>query len=352
MEFQNELQGWLNRLQCPAFSVKANMISACNQAAQALLLTPGTDIRPLLLTGQEEYAAFQSGCLYLKLKLSSEGCGASVTASGDHHIFLLDQQPEDASLCSLALAARDLRNPLSNLIIASDMLSRHIQENPAMEEWLARMNRSIHQMHRLVNNMSDAAQSDTLTAVGLHEWNKLIYDIYEKIQTQLSGSGIRLTYEGLQEEIYGYANESQLERAILNIVSNAMKFMSEGGSIQIKLTRHKNMLHLSVLDSGSGIAESVLSNVFNRYRRQPGIEDSRFGLGLGMVLIRAAASHHGGTVLIDRCSGNGTRVTMTMAIRQDASAFKTPISLPCMEDSRVLLRELSDCLPWECYKKD
>lgn len=352
MEFQNDLQGWLNRFQCPAFSVKENMISACNQAAQALLLTPGTDVRTLLLTGQEEYAAFQSGCLYLKLKLSSEGYGASVTRNGDFNIFLLDQQPEDTSLCSLALAARDLRNPLSNLIIASDMLSRYAQEDPAMQEWLARMNRSIHQMHRLVNNMSDAAQSDTLTTVGLHEWNKLIYDIFEKTQTQLSGTGIDLTYEGLQEEIYGYANESQLERAILNILSNALKFMTGGGSIQAKLTRHKNMLHLSVLDSGSGIAENVLSNVFSRYRRQPGIEDSRNGIGLGMVLIRAAASNHGGTVLIDRCTGKGTRITMTMAIRQNASAFKTPICLPGLDDSRILLRELSDCLPWEFYKKD
>ena len=181
MESQNELQGWLDRFPYPAFSVKDNSISACNQAAQALLLTPGTDIIPLLLTGQEEYTTFQSGCLYLKLKLSSAGYGASVTRNGAHNIFLLDQQPEDASLCALALAARDLRNPLSNLIIASDMLSKYTGENSDVEEWLARMKRSIYQMHRLVNNMSDAAQSDTLTAVGVHGWNKLIYDIFEKI---------------------------------------------------------------------------------------------------------------------------------------------------------------------------
>lgn len=352
MEFQNGLQGWLDRFHCPAFSVKDNIISACNQAAQALLLTPGTDIQPLFLTGQEEYAAFQSGCLYLKLNLSSKGYGASVTRSGEFNIFLLDQLPEDTSLCSLALAARDLRNPLSNLIIACDMLSRYAQDDPALQEWLARMNRSIHQMHRLVNNMSDADQSDSLTAVGFHEWNKLVYDIFEKVQTQLSGTGISLTYEGLQEEIYGYANEHQLERAILNILSNALKFMSGGGSIHAKLIRHRNMLHLSVLDSGSGIAENVLNNVFSRYKRQPGIEDSRNGIGLGMVLIRAAASNHGGTVLIDRCPDKGTRITLTMAIRQDASAFKTPIALPGLDDSRIVLRELSECLPWEFYKKD
>ena len=351
MNVQKDIAGWLNRLTCPAFSVEENTIVVCNQAAEAMLISPGTDIRTLLLTGQKEYADFQSGCMYLRLNLSSEGCGATVTRNGDDIIFLLDQQPEDDTLRSLALAARDLRNPLSNLIIASDMIAKHAPEDPVLTAWLARMNRSIHQLHRLVNNMSDAAQSDLLTKVGMHGWNKLIYDIFEKIQTLLSGTGIRITYEGLQEEIYGYSNEGQLERAILNIVSNAMKFMQDTGSITAKLTRHNNMLHLSILDSGSGIAENVLANVFQRYRRQPGIEDSRNGIGLGMVLIRAAACNHGGTVLIDRVPGGGTRITMTMAIRQDASEFKTPVTLPGMEDSRNLLRDLSDCLPWEFYKK-
>ena len=125
----------------------------------------------------------------------------------------------------------------------------------------------------------------------------------------------------------------------------------EGGTIHAKLTRQQNMLHLSIRDSGSGIAENILSNVFTRYQRQPGIEDSRFGLGLGMVLIRSAAADHGGTVLIDRPEGKGTRITMTMAIRQDAGLLKTPVIPPLVDGSRQVLTELSDSLPWEFYKK-
>jgi len=351
MEFHHELQDWLNRFSCPAFSVKENMISACNQAAEALLLTPGTDIRTLLLTGREEYEAFQDGCLYLKLSLSSNGYGAAVTREGDANLFLLEQEPAEEGLRSLSLAARELRSPLSNLLIAYDGLSRQSAEDPQVQELLARLNRGLQQMHRLVNNMSDAARSDLLTPVGMHDWCRLVHDIFEKLQTQLSGTKVTLSWEVPQEAIYGYANEGQMERAILNIVSNAMKFMPEGGHIQAKLTRKQNMLHLSILDSGSGIADNVLGNVFCRYRRQPGIEDSRFGLGLGMVLIRSAAADHGGTVLIDCPEESGTRVTMTMAIRQDASCLKTPVTPPIVDGSRNVLLELSDCLPWEFYKK-
>ena len=351
MNLQTDLPGWLNRCSCPGFAVKENIITHCNQAAEALLLTPGTDVRELLMTGSEEYAAFQTGCLYLKLKLSSKGWGASVSQEADHHIFLLDQEPEDGDLRSLALAARELRSPLSNLMIAADALMRTPSEDPQTQEQLARLNRSLHQIHRLVNNMSDAGKSDLLTPVGVHDWNRLIRDIFEKISTQLENTNVLLTYEGLSQSVSGLANEGQMERAILNIVSNAMKFMPEGGTIHAKLTRQQNMLHLSIRDSGSGIAENILSNVFTRYQRQPGIEDSRFGLGLGMVLIRSAAADHGGTVLIDRPEGKGTRITMTMAIRQDAGLLKTPVIPPLVDGSRQVLTELSDSLPWEFYKK-
>ena len=348
MKSLNDLPGWLNRCSCPAFSVKENIITACNASAEALLLHPGMDIRELLLTGADTYGDFREGCLYLKLKVSPNGCGASVTKAGDSDIFLLDQEPEDADLRSLSLAARELRSPLSNLMIAADALMRSADE--AQQEQLARLNRSLHQIHRLVNNMSDAGRSDLLTPGGIHDLSRLFRDIFEKISTQLEGTKVQMTFDGLSESVLGLANEGQLERAILNIVSNAMKFMPEGGTIHGRLIRHNSMLQLTIQDSGSGIAENVLGTVFTRYQRQPGIEDSRYGIGLGMVLIRSAAADHGGTVLIDFPEGKGTRVTMTLAIRQDTPALRTPVISPAADSYRQILTELSESLPWEFYK--
>lgn len=351
MNLQTTMPDWLFRSSCPAFTVREYQITACNQAAEALLLIPGTDVRTLLMTGKEEYEAFLGGCLYLKLALSSKGYGASVTREGDDDVFLLEQEPAEAELRSLALAARELRNPLSNLIIAADGLSRQAAQDPGVQELLARLNRGLNQMHRLVNNMSDAGRSDLLTLAGIHDLGRLFHDIFEKIQTYLESTNITLTFEGLSQSVYGLANAGQLERAVLNIISNAIKFMPDGGTIHARVTRQQNMLHVSIQDSGSGIAENVLGNVFTRYQRQPGIEDSRHGIGLGMVLIRNAAADHGGTVLIDRPEGTGTRVTMTMAIRQEDAVLRTPVLSPVADSSRQVLTELSESLPWEFYKK-
>ena len=119
-----------------------------------------------------------------------------------------------------------------------------------------------------------------------------------------------------------------------------------------KLTRNGRMLRLSVTDSGSGIAQSVRSSVFSRYLRQPALEDSRYGIGLGMVLIRTAAAHHGGAVLIDQPEGVGTRITMTMSIRQSKQATlrSNVLRVDYAGERDHGLIELSECLPTELYE--
>ena len=107
MEEKKDTLGMLDLVIRPGFCVKENQIIKVNQAAESLFITPGTDIRPLLLTGSEEYAAFTGGCLYLTLSLSSHSCGASVTRVDDIDVFLLEQESDNGELRSMALAARE-----------------------------------------------------------------------------------------------------------------------------------------------------------------------------------------------------------------------------------------------------
>jgi signal transduction histidine kinase len=272
------------------------------------------DVRELLVTGAEEYAAFCSGCLYLKLKTSPKGCGASVTNVEDAHLFLLDQEPEDADLRSLSLAARELRNPLSNLMIAADALMRSADET--QQEQLARLNRSLHQIHRLVNNMSDAGRSDLLTPSGIHDLNRLFQDIFEKISTQLESTKVQLIYEGLSQSVYGLANEGQLERAVLNIVSNAMKFMPEGGSIHVTLRRVGRDAVLEIADTGVGIPADDVAHVFDRfYRVDKARSRDTGGTGLGLSIVQQIVRLHAGSVTVQSEQGKGTTFTVQLPVK-------------------------------------
>ncbi|MBQ7001918.1 MAG: HAMP domain-containing histidine kinase [Oscillospiraceae bacterium] len=349
MERKIDCFGMLDLMMRPGFCVKNTEIVHVNPAAQAFLLTVGTDIQTLLLTGQEEYRAFTDGCLYVKLALSAGSCGACVVCWEDQHVFLLDLEEDEAVLRVLALAARELREPLTSMMLCSD----HMYSSESDPDASARMNRSIHQMLRLLGNMSDAGHSISVSRQETLDIAALLAEIFEKAQTLTEQTGLTLRYQGLPGEVLGLADGQQIERAVLNILSNAIKFTPKGGTIDAALTRHGKMLRLSITDSGSGIAEGILRNVFCRYLRQPGIEDSRFGLGLGMVLVRAAAANHGGTVLIDQPSGKGTRVTLTLAIRQSTeTTLRSPVMRIDYAGERDHgLVELSDSLPLAAYQK-
>lgn len=353
MRTQTDTDGILDLLTCPGFRVKDNQITYVNQAAQAMLLTPGTDVQTLLLTGAEEYAAFSDGCLYLKLNLTTDGVGACVTRLEDTHVFILDEPAQDPVLQALALAARELRSTMSGTIASAELISAQLDsENQAAQEQLARLNRSLHRTLRLIGNMSDAGTPSNPNRKEMREIGSVFAEIFEKAQTLLAGAGVSLHYEGLTEDIYTLIDRELLERAILNMLSNAMKFTPKGGCIQATFVRRGKLLRLSISDQGEGIPENIRGTLFTRYLRQGAIEDSRFGLGLGMVLVRSAAAAHAGTVLVDFPEGCGTRVTMTLAICQDGgSRVRSPLLAPdyAGEWDHTLL-ELSDCLPYTLYE--
>lgn len=315
MEQRTEMNPLLSMMIQPGFCVREGRITEVNDAARRLLVSTGDPVEPLLATGREEYAAFSGGCLYLQLKLGDQPRGAAVLRREGCNVFLLEPETENSELYALALAAQDLRGSMSSLMIAADQV--------APGETAERLNRGLHRLLRTVNNMSDALLFTDLRQQQTRNLRAVFAEIFEKAEAQLAEAGIRLHYQGLEEDLFALADEAQLERAVLNLLSNAAKF--GGGTITAALTRRGETLRLSILDNGPGIRPNILDQIFSRYLRHPGIEDSRFGLGLGMVLVRTAAANHGGTVLIDQ-PGTGTRVTLTLSLRRsDASTLRSPV---------------------------
>ncbi len=344
MEEQKDSLRLLDMMPQPVFCVKENTIVKANAAAQQLFLMEGQPLAPLLLTGTEEYAGFREGCLYLTLDIVGQPTGACVRKWEDMDIFDLNVQDQSV-LQAMALASRELRKPLSTAINnAASLLAQ--QEDPEIRRQLAQLNQGLYRMLRILGNMSDAQDSSVRCHMQTTEVGSFFRDIFEKSRTLMSGSGISLIYQEPEESIYCLIDREQMERALLNIFSNAMKFTPEGGSIRASLTRRGRTLRLCVQDSGSGIAQEVMGSLFRRHLRQPGIEDSRFGLGLGIQLIHSCAVNHGGTVLICPGADTGTSVTMTIAIRQNEhSTLRSPVfTVDYTGGFDHALVELSDCL--------
>jgi signal transduction histidine kinase len=222
------------------------------------------------------------------------------------------------------------------------------QKQPSDEK----LNQSLMQMLRLVSNMSDISRYSASCRMEIRDADAFLLELFEKAQT-LTGNKVHLTFEGLKHPIFTLVDPEQLERAVWNILSNCMKFLPESGTIHASLTQRNRFLQLTIEDSGSGIAQQVQSTLFQRYLRQPGIEDPRYGLGLGMSIVRTAAANHGGTVLVSPAKNGGTRITMTIAIRpDDSTTLRSPVFRPDYTGGFDHgLVELSDCLSSGLYKE-
>ena len=120
------------------------------------------------------------------------------------------------------------------------------------------------------------------------------------------------------------------------------------------MTRKGRMLYLTVQGNGAGVADALKGSLYDRYRRQPGPEDGRFGIGLGMVLVRQPAAAHGGTVLMEHGADFGLRLTMTIPIRppSDPNVRSPMIHVDYAGDRDHFLLELADCLPAEVYRRE
>jgi K+-sensing histidine kinase KdpD len=255
----------------------------------------------------------------------------------------------------MALTALGLREPLSDIMAVTDQLfpAGEPLEDPLTQTRLSQMHRRLNQLHRMVCNMTDAIQytSSTPPRMACQDVCAVIAEIFDHAQVLVSGCGMHLTYSGPRESIVCLIAADRLERAIYNILSNSMKHSQPGGRIEAKLTHRGGKLYLSIQDEGSGIPSQLLGSVYNRFRRQPGMEPGPSGLGLGMVLVRGTAAAHGGTVLIDHPAGCGTRVTMSIAIRKapDTMMRSTILRVDYAGERDHGLLELSDVLPPEFY---
>lgn len=358
MEQITHVMEMLNLMMHPAFCVRHGILLGVNPEAQRCMLTQGMAVTDILSTGKEEYAAFSSGCLYLTVNVCQHTWGASVTRVDDLDIFVLEQDQDQAQLRSLALAAQELREPLSSVMTVADRLFPSVDtaQKPELQAQIARMNRGLFHLLRLVSNMSDASRycQETATRMETRDITAFLEDIFNHCAELVQHAGITLDYSGLKECIYCLIDPEKLERSIHNLLSNAVKFTPQGGSIGVSATLRGTKLYLQIQDNGCGIPDELRSSIFSRYLRSPGVEDGRYGIGLGMVLVRSTAAIHGGTVLVEQPDNGGTRVTMTIQLRQDRSGMvrNNILKVDYAGDRDHGLIEFSDSLPHTMYRKE
>lgn len=344
MKNPNESMAMLDMFTHPVFRVADGTITHVNTYAAACGVKEDTPIAPMLSSNQEEYAAFES-CLSLGLEIEGAPYIATVFRTENGDIVHLQASKETPETRILALAAQQLRAPLSEVMAAADGLSD--------KETAGLINKGLYQLLRQISNMSAASTYRQGRLYGMETANAtaVINETMDKALLLCNKEGTRLAYKSLTEDIYCPVDREMLERAIYNLVSNAIKFSPAGSIASAVLTASAGKLRFSI---ESLVEDTALtqSNLFMRYVREPNVEDGRHGLGLGIPLTQYAAAAHGGTILMDRPTENTIRFTITVSMENPKGpVVSTPFpDFDYMGGWDHSLVELSDILPASAFE--
>lgn len=354
MKKTNGTETLLNMFPYPVFTVENGKITAVNDSAKARQITCGSQIANMISSGKEEYQSFNGG--YLSISLSVEGLDylAGVTRIDESDIFHLYGESKEAELRTMALIAQQMRQPLANIMAElNDLLpTSAIQQNNEMAQKANQINRGVYQLLRRISNLSamSSFSGNRKYAFTTCNISAFFAEIMERCANLAEKAGKVLEFIPLSADVYSVVDSEMLERSVFNLVSNAIKFSQDGSKITAKLSFVKQKIRFTIQNP---CAEDVnLQNLFSRFLREPGLEDSRYGIGLGIPLVRYAAAAHKGSLLMDQPEENTVRFSLTIPICQNhAGTFQSPIrGLDYLGGYDHALVELSDILPPEAFK--
>ena len=354
MDILNNTTALLEQLPQPVFLVKEHTVVYANHAAQLRDVQENTNVYDLISIGHQEYQQFVSGKLILTVSVSGILYNAVVTNSGEYHLFCLESEYSKPELRAFAVAAQALRDPLSNAFLGMDKLLPEptVQNSPALLAQIKAINRNIYQIHRAVQNMSDAATIGSAACTDTRDVVTYIAEIVEKADTLLAIKQHHIEYQPLSRPIYCQINSETLRRAILNLITNAVKYASGEKVTRISLRTGANKLYICVQSDCEHPEALISSNIFSAFTREPSIDDNSRGIGLGLYIAHSIAASHNGTLLVEHPDDTSLRFTLSLSTTlPEVVKVNSPVMITETSGGfDPFLIELADVLPSELYE--
>jgi two-component system heavy metal sensor histidine kinase CusS len=205
--------------------------------------------------------------------------------------------------------AHELRTPIANMIGEAQVALTRDRTAAEYRETLESTVGECERLSRIVDNLLFVARVDAARepiARKRFDARAAVEKIAAFYQTIADDNHVTISCSG-DGQIY--ADPDLFERALGNLLDNALRFTPENGSIQIALSEHDADFEVAVSDSGCGIAPEHLPRVFDRFYRAESSRGSD-GAGLGLALVKSIVDLHGGSATIQSEIGSGTTVTL------------------------------------------
>lgn len=212
--------------------------------------------------------------------------------------------------------AHELKNPLSVIHGYASYLTK---ENVPPEETRKCLRAVLSNSERLIGMVEQLQESVRVEADGFAvdtsvvEGAALLQDAVESAELEAARLGLRLRWRSpVGDSLHVNADPRRVLQILSNLLSNALKFTPEGGSIDVAAQRDGEFVRFSVIDTGPGIPAEELPLLFSRfYQTRDNVHKGK-GLGLGLAICKKLVAAHGGRIWVDSLPGIGASFNFTI----------------------------------------
>jgi signal transduction histidine kinase len=252
----------------------------------------------------------------------------------------------------IAIISHELRTPMTSILGWTRMLALGGLDEQTTREAFEALERSTIAQAKLIEDLLDESRIASgklrleLRALDLRT---VLSNAISQARPPAEAKHISLTADCGDERFDVFADPLRLQQAIGNLLGNAIKFTAEGGAVVLRLRREEREAVIEVIDSGQGIAPSLLPHIFERFRQGDGLSAERqSGLGLGLSITRHLVEMHSGSVTAySPGPGQGSTFTVRLPLHTETPADETTprdaslrsMALPRLAGVRVLIVE-------------
>lgn len=217
----------------------------------------------------------------------------------------------------LSVISHDLRNPLTALLLASDELNSHSENNTfePIQPFIQIIHRNSHNILKQLNELVDWAkmhqEKTNLNPEKIH-LASAVDQSFELLKSNATQKNIFFENK-VPLDIYVKADALMLRSIIQNLVTNSIKYSLQGGLVMITAQHLDTLAEICVIDSGIGMEENTKENLFtkNNSASVSGTNNEK-GSGLGLILVKDFVAQNGGTLRVDSEIEKGTCIFFTI----------------------------------------
>jgi signal transduction histidine kinase len=225
------------------------------------------------------------------------------------------REAEEIKSTFISVISHELKTPVALIKGYVSTLRREdaIWDREIVEDSLEVIEEESDRLTELIENLLDASRLQA-GALKIHlsevDLEALTVQTAGRFRTQTERHTIKLDFPSNFPVILG--DENRLEQVLSNLISNAIKYSTEGGEILITGQVRPQQVIVCVSDQGPGIAPGDIPHVFDRFYRSTDASRTTKGAGLGLYLARAVVEAHGGRIWIDPRPGSGARICLSL----------------------------------------